>query len=210
MPAKNTIRTYAVDHLYHVYNRGAYKQAIFRDDDDYAYMLYLFKRTLSAHEIKDSSGRPFTKYRDSVELVAFCLMPNHFHLLLYLKGEEATGIEKLMRSVMTAYSMYFNKKYRHSGTVFQGPYKASIILDDSYFMHIGRYIHLNPLDTKHYDYLTYPFSSINYFMGLWACDWVHPERILEDGHSPERYKRFLADYEQYTASLKLLKSSLAT
>ena len=209
MPAINTVRTYATHHLYHVYNRGAHKQEIFRGEEDYAYMLYLLKRSLSAEEMKDSSGRPFTKYTESVELVSFCLMPNHFHFLLYLKGEETTGIEKFMRSVMTAYSMYFNMKYKHSGTIFQGPYKASAVLEDSYYTHIGRYIHLNPLDVVGHDYLTYPFSSIHYFMNRWTCDWVKPERILEDGHTPKRYEKFLKDYEEYSKSLKQLKSTLA-
>lgn len=209
MPARNTVRYFAPEHIYHIYNRGANGSEIYREDDDYAYMLHLLKRHLSNEAVFDSSGRAYVKFSDSLELNAFCLMPNHFHLLLYIKPDQTDAIEKFMRSIMTAYSMYFNKKYRHSGTVFQGPYKALGITDDTSFAHISRYIHMNPKDLKDTDYLTYPYSSLPYYISGWGADWVQPSRMLNDGYTPARYIAFMKDYEDYAKSLKLLKDQVA-
>ena len=77
-----------------------------------------------------------------VDVYAYCLMPNHFHLCLSEKCEN--GAEHFMRKLCTAYSMYFNKKYIHSGTIFQGKYKLKYVTNQSYLFRVIEYIHLNP------------------------------------------------------------------
>lgn len=156
----------------------------------------------------DRFGRTAPNYRDKVELVAYCLMPNHYHLLVYLK--ETDGIERLMRSLMTTYSMYFNRKYNRSGTLFQGPFKASRITHESYFWHISRYIHLNPLDLPDSSYHTYPYSSIGYFNGTKHSDWIHVERQVMTDEERQRYADFLADYEDYRDTLRIITQELAS
>ncbi len=91
MPSKNTVKIYAAEHYYHVYNRGVSKQVVFHDKDDYKYFLYLLKRHL---DVKPASSKYGTLYRHlngKVEIIAYCLIPNHFHLLIYNK--EAMGME---------------------------------------------------------------------------------------------------------------------
>jgi putative transposase len=125
MPAKNIVKIYATGYYYHVYNRGVAKQEIFREKEDYFYFMSLFKRHLQTDETSiDKFGRTVKNYSEEVELIAFCLMPNHFHLMFYLK--EKAGIERIMRSVMTAYTMYFNKKYKRVGPLCQGAFLASV------------------------------------------------------------------------------------
>lgn len=206
MPARNSLKIYGEEQYYHIYNRGAGKQAIFLSPDDYVFMLGLFKKHLSEEEVVDRFGRTAPNYKDKVELVAYCLMPNHYHLLVYLK--EVDGVERLMRSIMTTYSMYFNRKYERSGTLFQGPFKASRITNEAYFWHISRYIHLNPLDIGDGNYRTYPYSSIGYFDGNKHADWLHEERQVITDDERRDYADFVADYEDYHDTLERIKPEL--
>jgi REP element-mobilizing transposase RayT len=206
MPKRNRIKTYGVEQYYHLYNRGVNKQNIFYEPEDFLYFLSLFKRHLSLDTVKDSSGRPFTQLDGQVELVTFCLMSNHFHLLCYLKEPE--GIVKLMRSVMTAYTMYFNKKYKRTGGLYEGPFLASRITSDRYLWHVSRYIHLNPLDISE-DFSEYPYSSLPYFAGDKHADWLHPERLIETKDDQKQYLEFVADYKTMHEDMKYLKNLLA-
>ncbi len=207
MPTKNRIKTYGAGEYYHVYNRGVAKQAIFKEETDYFYFLSLFKRHLQIDEESiDRYGRPIKNFSEEVELNAFCLMPNHFHLLFFLK--EQTGIEYLMRSIMTAYTMYFNKKYQRVGQLCQGNFLASRITNDMYFWHISRYIHLNAMDIVE-NYTRYPYSSFQYFTGEKHASWLHPERIVTTDEEKKQYIDFVADYETMHDDMKLLKEILA-
>jgi len=206
MPRRNIIKQYGAGEYYHVYNRGAAKANIFNDDTDYRFLLNLFKRHLSKDITKDRFGRESPNYRDRVELVAYCLMPNHYHLMVYLLEDD--GLEKLMRSVMTSYSRYFNRKYRRSGTLFQNQFLAVRIPTESYFWHISRYIHLNARDLPG-QYMHYPYSSIGYFLGEKTAEWVHPERIVETASEREQYAVFMRDYEMKQDELKNIKKILA-
>ena len=83
MPSKNVVKIYENNTYYHAYNRGVEKRTVFIDDEDYATFLGLLKRSLDEHPETDDKGREYRWLANDVELVAFCLMPNHFHLLLY-------------------------------------------------------------------------------------------------------------------------------
>ncbi len=110
-----------------------------------------------------------------------------------------------MRSTMTAYSMFYNKKYSHSGHVFQGPYKASLVDSSQYLQHICRYIHRNPENYESYPYSSYISSIRNYSVG-----WVGNRLFTEifDGTTKD-YENFVADYESYKVSLELIATELA-
>lgn len=206
MPVRNSVKEYGSEQYYHVYNRGVNKQSIFLDELDYFYFLSLFKRHLNKEESLDKYGRAFTNYRDEVELVAYCLMPNHYHLLVYLKEPE--GLVRLMRSVMVAYTMYFNKKYKRVGGLFQGVFLASRITTDFYLWHVSRYIHLNPIDLGE-DFKTYTYSSIDYFLGNKHAEWLSSERLVETDIEHQKYAEFVSDYEEMHKDLKHLKKLLA-
>jgi putative transposase len=117
------------DHYYHIYNRGANRQPIFFEEDNY---LFLLKKVniFSA------------KYQMTV--IAYCLMPNHFHFLLKQDAEES--VSKFMQAVFNSYSKAINLAYHRSGTLFQGPFKSVLIESNEYLLHLCRYIHRNPLD----------------------------------------------------------------
>ena len=207
MPKRNSVKTYGVDQYYHVYNRGVNKQDIFLEPEDRFFFLSLLKRHLSDEPETDSHRRPVAKFDDEIELVAFCLMPNHFHMLFYLKDPQ--GLVHLMRSTMTSYTMYFNKKYLRTGGLYESVFLASRITNDAYLWHISRYIHLNPMDIGQ-NFRSYPYSSIDYFVGNKRASWVHPEKLVHTTTEKQQYLEFVEDYQSMHEDMKLLKNILAS
>ena len=202
MPSKNVVKIYLPDSFYHAYNRGVNKRVIFKDSFDYAVFLNLLKRHLSKKPVEDSSGREYVWLAQDIDLVAFCLMPNHFHLFLYQRTPDA--LPKLLKLVSMSYATYFNKKYRRIGPLFQSTYKASRITEDPYLMHISRYIHLNPKQ-----YRTWEFSSLPYYTGHRTAEWLKPAAVLELFNSKDEYQRFLDDYVSCKEHLEDVKRMLA-
>lgn len=201
MPSRNVLKSLAPDAYYHVYARGASKQTIFRDDVDYNYFLGLFERYLSIQPANGKTGRFYPHFYKQAELLAYCLMGNHFHLLLW--QSEATVLPELMRSIMTSYSRYFNLKYKRSGALFESRYKASRVDQDSYLEHISRYIHLNPRYWQRY-----PYSSLRYYFGAHP-EWLMPGKIEDVFTNKAEYIEFLKDYEEQKEILEEIKHSLA-
>jgi putative transposase len=202
MPSRNVTKIDIADSFYHVYARGHSHREIFLDTEDYGTFLNLFKRYLSRKPQHNHLGVPYPHLVDQVELLCFCLMPNHFHLLLY--QQPAGSMTALMRGVMTSYSRYFNKKYRCSGALFESRYKAALIMDQSYLEHISRYIHLNPENWQ-----TFPYSSIEYYLGKRRAEWLRPNRILELFKDVAEYRQFVGDYEDHKKSLDAINRDLA-
>jgi REP element-mobilizing transposase RayT len=199
MPSRNTIKQYEVPAFYHVYNRGAGGQKIFKDTADRYKFLQILERHLSPSYLAQHPETVYEVYK--VELVAYCLMGNHFHLLLYQENEPGE-ISALMRSVSTAYAMYFNREYKSQGHLFQSIFRARHISNEAYFMHITRYIHLNPQT-----YRTYKWSSLPHYTGKTVNDWVRPERVLT--MTVGQYEQFLHDYEDHRQLLKEIGDLLA-
>jgi len=178
VPAKNSVKIYIPDSYYHVYNRGAGKSEIFTDHQDYNVFLHYLQKYLdksSDHKI------------DGVKLLAYCLMPNHFHLFVYQENKD--GLIKFMRALSTSYAMYFNLRWERSGTIFQGIYKAARIEEDSYFLHLSRYIHLNPAEVDG-GWENYKYSSYKDFLGERKTTWIDPMPVL-NYFKPEEGKRNL-------------------
>ena len=192
MPTKNIVKWFDVDSYYHLYTRGVNKQAIFRDDEDRLFFLSLLKRYLSkTTPLKRKRHAPYASFADGVDLLAYCLMDNHIHLLIHQK-HEPSAITGLMRRVMTSYSMYFNKKYDRVGPLSQSNYLASRVDNDPYLHHISRYIHRNPKLWSEYE-----FSSLRYYTGEAYADWVKPGAILElFDNSPKKYVEFVASMDE--------------
>ena len=202
MPTRNTVKQYAEDQYYHIYSRGVAKQTIFFDERDFSQFLGILKRYLSDKPEQSSARVNYPWYAPRLDLLAFCLMPNHVHLLVFQRDK--TAIIDLMRSVMTSYSMYFNKRYRRVGHVFESRYKASLINQQSYLEHISRYIHLNP-----YEWEEYPYSSLKYYLGKARAEWIKPTKILELFPSEEQYLEFVRDYEGHKQMLDEIHWDLA-
>lgn len=204
MPSRNIIKYYAPESYYHIYNRGVEKRNIFLDDQDYAVFLGYIKRHLNKDSTTNKvTGYIYPNYHDELMLLSFCLMPNHFHMLVY-QYSDVTVITKFLRSLCTAYTMYFNKKYKRVGHLFQERFKASAVSSDAYVQHISRYIHLNPKDYKNYQW-----SSLNYYLVRTHPDWVNPTPILNMFKDHDEYFTFVQDYEGQKEILEELKYELA-
>jgi len=136
---------------YHIYNRGNSKQNIFLDKEDYfrfISLLYISNTSESFNLYDLSRSSNFSVYEiDKTDILvhigAFCLMPNHFHVLI--TQMEENGISKFMQKLSTAYSMYFNKKYKRTGCLFEGKFKSQHVDTDEYLKYLFSYIHLNPV-----------------------------------------------------------------
>ena len=117
------------------------------DRDRFLALLYLANQNEPADlKLQGSTLLEITEKRAGdplVEIVAYCLMPNHFHLLI--RELEEGGISKFMQKLTTGYTMYFNKKYERNGALFQGRFKATHVADDRYMRYVISYIHLNPV-----------------------------------------------------------------
>ena len=159
---------------YHVCNRGIGKQIIFHDIRDYNRFLFLILYLQSLQTLKNIQRlmENFVQHsvlhvedeivsKRVVEIIAFCIMPNHFHLLI--KEVEEGGISAYMQRVLNAYGKYYNTKYVRTGHVFQGPYRIVHIEDEVQLMHASAYIHRNPREILKWKdrYEEYPWSSFS-------------------------------------------------
>ncbi len=139
---------FAEGEFYHVYNRGVEKREIFKDNNDrerFLRLLYVANATKN-FEFRDINDLPLKKINRGDQLVAigaYCLMPNHFHLLV--KETVKGGISLFMGKFCTGYSMYFNKRHKRVGPLFQGRFKAQHANRDEYLKYLFAYIHLNPI-----------------------------------------------------------------
>lgn len=136
--------------FYHVYNRGTDKREIFLNPSDhrrFMCLLYLCNTStrVNVRDVKKLHPDIFTFDRPDqlVSIGAYCLMPNHFHILITTKVEN--GISLFMNKLTTSYSMYFNKRYQRTGTLFQGVFKSQFADSDEYLKYMYAYIHLNPV-----------------------------------------------------------------
>lgn len=203
MPSRNIVKEFAADSYYHVYNRGVEKRPIFLDTKDYSVFLGLLKKYLTGETPNKENRHVFKNFQGELSLIAYCLMPNHLHLLFY--QSTPTAVTELMRRVCTGYVMYFNHRHHRVGGLFEGIFRAARIDSDSYLHHISRYIHLNPEDYKNWAYSSYPV-----YKGVKKTVWVDTEPILDlfNGSSTE-YQKFLDDYVDSKAELAILKHQLA-
>ncbi len=141
---------FAPGEKYHVYNRGTEKRKIFMDKSDYSrfiFIMELFNKSDRGFNVTRNLSLGYANKMKTEKLVnieTFSLMPNHYHLML----EELVdgGISKFLQKVMTGYAMYFNKKYKRTGGLFQGKAKSKHIDKDSYYMQLKAYIDLNPVE----------------------------------------------------------------
>ncbi|MDP3888441.1 MAG: transposase, partial [bacterium] len=162
MAARNSRKDYSPDTYYHIYNRGVEKRLIFQDEQDYAVFLSYLKTYLlpkDENKLHQTLANPnitcrerekilqeirLNNFNQEITLLSYCLMPNHFHLLV--KQESSSGIDKFMNSLGVRYSMFFNKKYKRVGSLFQDVYKAVRVESEEQLLYLTSYIHRNPLE----------------------------------------------------------------
>lgn len=207
MPSKNRTKQYIEDSYYHIYNRGVEKRLIFKDEQDYSIFLKYFKEYLlpkNEKDLMDQLSNPNTSYKEKdkaikllrlnnfnneITLLAYCLMPNHFHL--FVKQKSSQSINKFLQSLCTRYVMYFNRKYKRVGTLYQDIYKAVLINSEEQFVYLSKYIHKQALihSPKKRNSLNLASqgstlriqkqpSSYPEYLGRRKTEWIHPEEIL--------------------------------
>ena len=201
MPSRHVVKTYIENGYYHIYNRGVEKRLIFQDREDYTKFLYLLKIYLTNPEILRNeypllrSNIVDKNLFEEIDLLAFCLMPNHFHLLVYQKQKDS--ITKLLRQICTAYVIYFNKKFERVGPLFQSKFKAVVVDSDEYLLHLSRYIHLNPTG-RGAPLDEFEWSSYLYYLGKRQSNWLKTNKIVEYFNKSKTgfsYKSFVEDYQ---------------
>jgi len=171
---------FAKEQYYHIFNRGVNRENIFYQNVNYIYLLNKIKKY--AHSNK-------------IDIIAYCLMPNHYHFLLYQKSEKP--ISDFMQLLLNSNSKAINSKYHRSGTLFEGPFKSIHIEKEEYLIHLCRYIHRNPIDC---------FKPLVQNISNWAYsnypDWiserngtlVNREFVESYFAEPVDYKKFVLDY----------------
>jgi REP element-mobilizing transposase RayT len=168
-------------HYYHVYNRGVNRQPIFAREENYHFLLRRIKQYLSSYPIY---------------IVAYVLMPNHYHLLIEVDGDDA--LSPFCQRLFNSYSQAFNRQQNRSGTLFEGRAKSILVDNSSYVYALTRYIHLNPvvagLSKSPGDW---HFSNYLDWVGVRNDDLFNPKFRDMFFSSPEEYKEFVvADIPQ--------------
>lgn len=194
------MKIYGEGIYYHVYNRGYNKQAIFRDEQDFGTFLHLFKKYLEpGYKEKKFTPKGEEYWVESnhvyneIDLVSYCLMPNHFHLLVYQKTLK--GMPKLLLRLSSNYSTYFNQKYQTEGSPFQDTYKAVAVKTEAQLTHLSRYIHANPSEIIESQALeSYTYSSYLFYLSGKIPSWLKPAAILNSFEKPGSYQEFVEAY----------------
>lgn len=193
---------FANNEYYHLYNRGVDKQKIFLRYGHYSRFLTTIRNIFNT-----GSATPRLFYnqglalKSKVSLLCYCLMPNHYHLLLQQTIEQ--GVTEFMHKLDTSYTMFFNKNNHRSGRFFESTFKATRIESEEQLLHISRYIHLNPVIAHLVDNPEeWHWSSHREYIGLVSHDLCNTKPILSLFPSNKEYHQFVLDQREYGMLLK--------
>ena len=176
MPSRHV--QFATGEYYHIFNRGADRASIFRTDADYLEFIGRLKRNAE-------------RYR--IGVIAYCLIPNHFHFLLRQEDEVAVGA--MIQYTCNGYAQWFNRRYQRVGTLFQGRFRAIHVDQDDYLRHLCRYIHGNPI--RHGIALQpalWQYSNYLDWIGRRRGQLVDHQFIIDHFESAESYRSYLTAY----------------
>ncbi len=163
---------------YHIYNRGCGRENIFRESENYSYLLRLFQKKLPQFQVTS---------------IAYCLMPNHYHFILRQDSEISIG--NFIQSIFNSYSKAFNKRYKRSGTLFEGPFQAKHINEQEYLIHLCRYIHRNPVDAEFVKSPEeWPFSDYCNWIGTKKSSFIDKDFIENIFYSAKEYETFVKEF----------------
>ena len=210
MPARKIVL--ATGETYHIFNKS-FRGDIFTDKKEYKLFLLAMKFYMQLDPpVKFSIYRQLKdQYRINtknklVNLIAYCLMPNHFHFIL--RQEESDGIKYFVQRLCNSYSHYFNIKHQRKGSLFDFKFKAVRIETQEQLIHLSRYIHLNPVTSYIVeDPSEYEYSSYNLYLAKKQSSWIDPSVIMSNFSSLD-YKKFVADQKDYQRELSKTKHLL--
>ena len=178
---------------YHFYNQGNNRERVFYEHENYLFFL----QRLGVYLIP------------VLDIVAYCLMPTHYHLLVKIRktSETSAGVSKAMMQLAVSYTKAINKQYDRVGVLFHGPFQAKYVDHDDYFLHLSRYIHLNPVMAGLVEQPEdWEFSSYHEYTGLRRGTIPTPEVVLSQFPSVETYREFVETYS--TGERKIIEELL--
>lgn len=211
---------FANDQIYHIYNRSIERKSIFTTKWEY-------QRSLDTLNYYHFSNLPFrfsylqklnkdirekilfeiNEGKDKLlEIIAFCLMPNHFHFMV--KQIQNNGIIKFVSKFSNSYTKYFNTKHKRKGPLFEGIFQANLVETEEQLVHLSRYIHLNPTSSyiiPQKDLLDYEWSSLPEYLNLKNKTICNKELVLNLFSSVADYKKFVLDQISYAQELDKIK-----
>lgn len=209
----------ATNEIYHIFNRGVEHRQIFTDKRDYRRALetvefYQHNTELKFSDVKNLPLEQRSKVLQDifelpklVEVICFCFLPNHFHLLL--KQLLDNGISNFVSKFTNSYTRYFNTKNERDGSLFRGTFKSVRVESQGQFLQVSRYIHFNPVASylaKLENLEDYPWSSFKEL--LRSPTLVQKELILSSFKTIDKYKEFVYDKIGYSSSLENIKDKL--
>jgi len=210
MPRRET--PFVNGEYYHILNRGVAQMPIYNDTRDYK----RFLKTMSYYQVKGPKPR-FSMFdpklhllnpsRKIIDIICFCLMPNHFHLLI--RQVEEKGVFEFISKLSNSYTKYFNIRNKRNGPIFQGEFKAVLIESNEQLLHLSRYIHLNPLvNNLTKDLSFYPWSSFPEYIGLTKTNGCEKKIIIEQFRNFPEYQKFVLDQADYGEQLEQIKHQM--
>lgn len=219
MPTNRNL-VFADEEIYHIFNRGVDKRPTFTNKTELsramlALDIYKFSElpirlskilTLPLDEREQFIRNIRKECSKLVEIICFCLMPNHFHFLLRQKIKN--GISNFAANFTNSYTKYFNAKHERIGPLFQGLFKAVHIQSDEQLVHVSRYIHLNPVSSyliEADELENYQWSSYPEYVGNPPSNIADKETVLNMFRSKEKYKEFVVNQIDYARKLEQIK-----
>ena len=167
-------------HFYHIYNRGVNKSTIFFNSANYEYCLSLIKKYQA---------------RYGITVIAYCLMPNHYHLLVRQDGE--IPVYRFINSIFNSYVQAVNRQRNRKGTLFEGRYQYVHVDREEYLIHLCRYIHINPVKANLVSGpADWEYSNYREWINLRKRDLKDENFINDFFHSPQEYWAFCEDYHE--------------
>jgi len=166
---------------YHLYNRGVNRNPIFMDDRNYEFLLKRIRKYFR---------------RDTLTMIAYCLMPNHYHFLVRQDGDIL--VSDTIQAIFNSYTKAINKLYLLSGTLFESRFKSIHISETSHLLHLCRYIHLNPVSGEKplvKSVENWPYSNLPDWIGISDNELVDRQFIKEKFGDSENYLQFLYDFD---------------
>jgi len=211
------------DEYYHAFNRGVDKRGIFMEVKDYnRFLLSMnllndtndglmiewrdYKKSNPKKSVNDFLKVPFRKRKPLVDIIAYCLNPNHYHFILKQVADK--GIERFMHKIGTSHTKYFNKKNKRSGSLFQGVFKSVHIDSNEYLIYLSAYVNKNNFIHKYNKNDNWPYSSLHAYLEERKDKLVNKDIILGQFKNIKEYQKFLEDNALYMKGKKEMEKYL--
>lgn len=219
MARRNLI--FATNEYYHLFNRTVGKEIIYADKRNLDRMIdlvdfYRLPQSLRYSQFKNLPQQSKQTYLNDlskeaplVEIYSFAFMPNHFHFML--KQNREKGVVIFISNLQNSFAKFFNLKTDRHGSLFTKPFKGKWIETDEEFIHLSRYIHLNPVTSfqiNSEDLPIYPWTSLPYYLGKLENRFISTSMLVDQFKTPAKYYEFIKDQADYQRKLGIIKHLL--